>query len=63
MVLVIHGAGFFFTRTVLNGACDSSPSKNRVLKTLTLSSGQSKMSIMDQGTVDRSASKLDLEKF
>ncbi|MDA8002233.1 MAG: hypothetical protein MPL62_13215 [Alphaproteobacteria bacterium] len=63
MALVIHGAGFFFTRTVLNGACESSTSKNSVLKMLTLSSGQSKMSMMDQGAVDRSASKVDLEKF
>ena len=33
--LVIQGAGFFFTRTVLSVACLSSTSQNRVLNTLT----------------------------
>ena len=40
----------------------SRTSMNRVLNASTLSSGSSNTSMMDQGTTERSSSKLDFEK-
>jgi hypothetical protein len=58
----MYASGFFLPRTVFIGACKSSTLEKRVLNALTLSSGLSKMSMICQGTEERSSWKFSLEK-
>ena len=53
--LVIHDVGFFFTLTVLRGACISRTSENSLLKASTFSLGSSKISIKCHGAILRSS--------
>jgi hypothetical protein len=53
--LVIHGVGFFFTLTVLLGACISRTSENSLLKMSSFSLGSSKRYITCHGAILRSS--------